>query len=537
MPSLTARAAASLRLVLGLAALAAEYFVLAISFDGTRLTHAKGWWSLLGNATNLVALGIVILTGTALAGRREIRAAWQVLIVEGPGPLSWGWLGAHLPAFAAFLWLSSALFAQTALVGVHPGAISAGWFAAGIVSCLTLLRFFFGKPWLPLLCVCAKALPIGAALGCVAWWLAWRTRSVWPWFEARTLPIAGLMLQTLAPGAWVDADSQVLGLGEFFITVEPECSGVEGIGVVSVFMVAYLALFRRQLRWPNALVLVPVAAAFVWLFNAARIALLVIIGARLSASAALGGFHSKAGWIAVCGVALGFVAISDRMKLFARETEIAPAEKNPATAYCAPLFLSLAIAMMTGLGVTKEGIDWLYAARVLGAGAALLAYRREYGQILRFDSWLPVALGALVFVVWLPLSRYGASSTPDQLKSALAAGSPAARVAWSVFRVLGGVVTVPIAEELAFRGFLQRRLIAAEFEAVNQGKFSWPSFVFCSVAFGALHQNWVGGILAGAAYSLATYRRGQLSDAIIAHATTNALIAVAVLAFDQWYLW
>lgn len=537
MPSWTARSAASLALVLGLATLGAEYFVLAISFDGTRLTHEKGWWSQLGNVSNLVALGLVILTGTGLAGRREIRSAWQALIAAGPGPVSWGWLGGHIPAFGAFWWLSRALFAETRLVAVQPVAVSAGWFVAGLFSCLTLLRFFFGKSWLPLARACARALPIGAALGCVAWWLAWRTRSVWPWFEARTLPVAGLILRTIAPGAWVDADSKVLGLGEFFITVEPECSGVEGIGVVLVFMVAYLALFRRELRWPNALLLVPVAATLVWLFNAARIALLVVIGARLSASAALGGFHSKAGWIGVCGVALAFVAISDRMELFAREADFSPAEKNPATAYCIPLFLSLTIAMITGLGVTKDGLDWLYALRVLGAGALLLAYRREYGQILRFDSWLPVALGALVFVAWLPLARYGASPTPNQLKSALSAGSPAAAGVWSGFRVLGAVLTVPLSEELAFRGFLQRRLIAADFAAVSQGKFSWPSLVLCSAAFGGLHQNWLGGILAGVAYSLATYRRGQLSDAIIAHATTNALIAVAVLAFDQWYLW
>jgi hypothetical protein len=32
-------------------------------------------------------------------------------------------------------------------------------------------------------------------------------------------------------------------------------------------------------------------------------------------------------------------------------------------------------------------------------------------------------------------------------------------------------------------------------------------------------------------------RRGCIGDAIAAHATTNALIAVYVLAFHQWQLW
>jgi hypothetical protein len=34
--------------------------------------------------------------------------------------------------------------------------------------------------------------------------------------------------------------------------------------------------------------------------------------------------------------------------------------------------------------------------------------------------------------------------------------------------------------------------------------------------------------------ALALYRRGHLGDAIAAHVTTNALVAVSVLLFGQW---
>ena len=34
---------------------------------------------------------------------------------------------------------------------------------------------------------------------------------------------------------------------------------------------------------------------------------------------------------------------------------------------------------------------------------------------------------------------------------------------WLIFRLVGSVVTVPVAEELAFRGYLTRRAIAADF--------------------------------------------------------------------------
>jgi hypothetical protein len=38
-------------------------------------------------------------------------------------------------------------------------------------------------------------------------------------------------------------------------------------------------------------------------------------------------------------------------------------------------------------------------------------------------------------------------------------------------------------------------------------------------------------------YALALYGRRKLSDAVLAHATTNALIAAHVLASGKWSLW
>jgi CAAX prenyl protease-like protein len=104
-------------------------------------------------------------------------------------------------------------------------------------------------------------------------------------------------------------------------------------------------------------------------------------------------------------------------------------------------------------------------------------------------------------------------------------------------RVLGAVITVPIAEELAFRGFLVRRLIAADFDRVSPRRFTWISFLGSSLLFGAMHQAMLAGTIAGAIYALTLYRRGALIDAIVAHATTNALLAAYVLATGSWSLW
>jgi CAAX prenyl protease-like protein len=97
---------------------------------------------------------------------------------------------------------------------------------------------------------------------------------------------------------------------------------------------------------------------------------------------------------------------------------------------------------------------------------------------------------------------------------------------------------VPIAEELAFRGFLLRRLASSDFESVGWRTFSWAPFLISSAAFGILHgDHWLAGTIAGALFALAQFRRGRIGDAIAAHAVANALLAAWVLLAGAWQLW
>jgi len=184
------------------------------------------------------------------------------------------------------------------------------------------------------------------------------------------------------------------------------------------------------------------------------------------------------------------------------------------------------------------GFDRFYPIRFLAAAAALWYFRRYYAAMRWTWSWTAVAIGAGTFVLWLALEP----AQPDTaVETTLGMGL--ARLGafwgtnWLVFRVVGSVLTVPLAEELAFRGYLTRRLIAAEFQEVPLGRFTWLSFLVSSALFGALHGRWLAGILAGMLYAIALYRRGELADAVVAHATTNALIAAYVLATGSWSLW
>jgi CAAX prenyl protease-like protein len=93
-----------------------------------------------------------------------------------------------------------------------------------------------------------------------------------------------------------------------------------------------------------------------------------------------------------------------------------------------------------------------------------------------------------------------------------------------------------VVEELAFRGYLTSRIIGDK--GLKVGQFTWFSFLLSSLLFGLFHQShWLAASVAGMAYALVLYRRRQLMDAVLAHATTNAMIASYVLITGRWSVW
>jgi len=80
--------------------------------------------------------------------------------------------------------------------------------------------------------------------------------------------------------------------------------------------------------------------------------------------------------------------------------------------------------------------------------------------------------------------------------------------------------------------------VSAHFETVRYSEARWPALLVSALAFGILHGGlWLPGIAAGFAYGALAMRTNKLGESIVAHATTNALLAAYVLAFDQWQLW
>jgi membrane protease YdiL (CAAX protease family) len=64
------------------------------------------------------------------------------------------------------------------------------------------------------------------------------------------------------------------------------------------------------------------------------------------------------------------------------------------------------------------------------------------------------------------------------------------------------------------------------------------ALVVSAVVYGLCQGTfWLPGVIAGAVCGLLYARTGRLGEAVTAHVTGSALIAVAVLAGSQWQLW
>jgi exosortase E/protease (VPEID-CTERM system) len=521
---------------------AAELLALSVVADGEQLANrgsllrflaAWGPWIL----RCIVGFAALFVTFGYLKSKSTFDGISERLAVI---PIGRSLLAAHFGAMILAGGLTLALY-RTGVSGVQADLIAGSWLMAGIAAIA-----FAGLAVVPLALWIQMVRGTGylwiyTSLAVVAACVAGdASRSLWQPVARVTFSMVEGLLRLVTSGVTADPAHLIIGTGKFRVLIAKECSGFEGAGLMLAFAVVWLFLFRKECRFPQALLLIPAGVAVMYLLNAVRIAALILIGSAGAREIATGGFHSQAGWIAFNVVALGFSIAARRTSYFAvSQAHAEPVERvveNPTAAYLVPFLTILGAGMVSG--ALSANFEWLYPLRFFAAAGALWVFRTKYSSLDWRVGWLGPAIGAGVFAMWIALDRLAAVPAADAMPQVLVASSAAARITWISFRVLAATVTVPIAEELAFRGFLLRRLIAQDFESVPFTKFTWFALLASSAMFGALHGgHWLAGIAAGILYSVALIRTGRIGEAVAAHAVTNALLAVYVLALGQWHLW
>jgi exosortase E/protease (VPEID-CTERM system) len=520
--------------------LATELLAITVWVNGDALSHRPtlirfagiwGTWILRGT----VGFAVIFATFAYLKNKPAIERLSDQF---AGAPVGWGFLAAHAALLGIFGLLTSIINGSP---DFYPDLVAVGWMAAGISAIVFGVLAFVplsiwaktvrstGLLWLYALVAIVLACLIGGA-----------SQSLWRPAGRITFWLVDSLLGLFSSNVFSNPSTMIIGTSTFRVEIAPQCSGFEGAGLILIFGVVWLWLFRSECRFPQALLLIPAGLALIFLLNAVRIAALILIGNAGAPQIALGGFHSQAGWIAFNVVALGFsVAARNIPWVVVRESRPQPTEKlaeNSTAAYLVPFLAILGAGMLAS--AAAGGFEWLYPLRFFAAAGALWVFRGRYVGLNWKVSWFGPAVGVLVFGIWIVLDRFTNGHALNTMPAALIKAPGSARVAWIVLRVLTAVVTVPLAEELAFRGFVFRRLISADFEAVSSSKFTWLALGVSSLIFGILHgERWLAGTLAGALYAMAMVRRGRIGDAVAAHAITNALLAAYVLAFSAWSLW
>jgi CAAX prenyl protease-like protein len=197
--------------------------------------------------------------------------------------------------------------------------------------------------------------------------------------------------------------------------------------------------------------------------------------------------------------------------------------------------------------VSRVGIRWVYPLGIIVTTVTLVVVSRGVVCSSRISRpWSSSLLGVLVFMIWIapdslwpsyrqhwlfqnPLTGEALSTIPSDLRS---------NVVFLFFRVFGTAVTVPIIEELFWRGWLMRYLISPDFRSVPPGSYTPFAFWGTAVLFASEHGSfWDVGLISGLLFNAWMIRQKNIGDCILAHAITNLCLAAYVLVFDQWQYW
>jgi exosortase E/protease (VPEID-CTERM system) len=191
-----------------------------------------------------------------------------------------------------------------------------GWIILGSAALAALalaalpLRFWRRVPVLSRVKL-LSSVAIGAGTYLLGRW----AEGLWGVLQRGTLQLVVLLLRSVRFSVDTNPAQQLVSTPSFAVQIAPACSGIEGMGLVSVFLAVYLWVYRRDLRFPQAYVLFPIGMLTIWFLNAVRIALLVVIG-DWAPEAAVKGFHSVAGWLFFNAAVCGLAAASWRFKFF-----------------------------------------------------------------------------------------------------------------------------------------------------------------------------------------------------------------------------
>lgn len=212
-------------------------------------------------------------------------------------------------------------------------------------------------------------------------------------------------------------------------------------------------------------------------------------------------------------------------------------------AYILPMGAFLAL---TQLGNSWPALFvWSYAAKTILVAGLLALLWPHFTRIRWNYGWLGMAMGVVGVVQWIAMEKLILRHFPhyprlggEIFNPFKEITSPAGRAMFIGIRLAGAVLVVPVMEELFWRDFLWRTILAPnDFKLAEIGERDASAWIMVSLFFCAVHVQWMTAIVWGLMIGGLLMATQSLGAAILMHAVTNLLLGLYVLWTGDWYFW
>jgi CAAX prenyl protease-like protein len=243
---------------------------------------------------------------------------------------------------------------------------------------------------------------------------------------------------------------------------------------------------------------------------------------------------------------------------------------NPLAAHVGPLLVFMLLGSVPGwFRVENSALPWYvqqpehwwYPVQTLVCAALLLWWRPHYHIAACKPSHLALAaLGALIGItLWiLPGWLHAQWTTPaldnpgwwkwlgladrsEGFDPTLLQDHPVGQKLSLILRFARSTLVVPFVEELCWRGWLMRHVIAGDksFTRIPFGTHSWKAYWITTLAVTLIHnpEDWLAAFLWGSlVYALAIHTK-SLRACIVMHALGNLILGIYILKTGQYGYW
>src|SRR5262249_44527014 len=152
---------------------------------------------------------------------------------------------------------------------------------------------------------------------------------------------------------------------------------------IAIISAIYVWAVRTRLRFPIALLLIPLAMLASWFGNVIRIVALVEIGAHISPDVARGGFHAGAGWLLLIFLSALTVGVAQRWRIFTiDEHRSIRLHDSLVAAFLTPFLAWQIVGMLSKLFLSESDSDPLYPLRLIALIIPLWYWRAVYRREL-----------------------------------------------------------------------------------------------------------------------------------------------------------